>query len=296
MKKENKDSLYAFYRRLHNFVKKNVIFYLKKRERNYELLQKNKKLKNTLAGKRCFIIGNGPSLKMQDLSMLKDEIVFTVNQAVRHDFFEDIRSNYHFWTDPNLFLIDDDSEVDKSIIDMMRRVKSIYNNPICFYPLSQKKFVEKYRLDKELTIKYISPELGWLYENFNESIEFDRQIPVFGTVVQYAISAAIYMGVSEIYVIGCDNTGIVNSVNSILEENDGSNYGYEVSEVEKIRMQRTAKRNGLELDALAYYNDIKSYRLLYEYCKKRNIKLMNCSARTVIDSIPKINLELAIHR
>lgn len=296
MKKKDKDALIAFYRKSHNYIKRNIIFYLKKRKRNYGMLDQNKDLKSTLAGKRCFIIGNGPSLKTQDLTILKNEIVFTVNQAVRHTFFEDIKTNYHFWTDPNLFVIDDSSEIDKSIVDMMKKVKTVNNNPVCFYPLNQKSFVELYGLDKVLNIKYISSELGWLYENFDEPIELDRQIPVFGTVVQYAIVAAIYMGVSEIYLLGCDNTGIVNSVNSILEENDGSNYGYKVSEMEKIRMQRTAKRNGLELDSLAYYNDIKSYRLLYEYCRKRNIKLMNCSARTVIDSIPKIDLELVVHR
>ena len=38
----------------------------------------NKKLENNHKGKRCFTVGNGPSLKKMDLSHLTNEIVFTV--------------------------------------------------------------------------------------------------------------------------------------------------------------------------------------------------------------------------
>lgn len=291
---KNKNKFLALTYRTNHYCKKHLAYKIKSKKKKYYLLEENKALKNVLQGKRCFILGNGPSLKTQDLSILKDEIVFTVNQAARNDAFQIIKTTYHFWTDPNLFVLDENSEADMSIIDVMKNVRTQDNNPICFFPLDKYDFVKNYNLGNVLNIRFISPELGWLYENFDEPIELDKQIPVFGTVVQYAISAAIYMGASEIYIMGCDNTGIVNSVNSILEENDGSNYGYEVTELERIRMQRTAKRNGLELDALAYYNDIKSYRLLYDYCVKRKIKLFNCSSRTVIDSIPKVDYESVV--
>lgn len=290
MNKETKDLLYADFRRISNFIRKTVKYHLTKGRKQYALLESNRDLKGCLRGKRCFIIGNGPSLKQQDLEGLRDEVVFTVNQAARHDFYEKIHSNFHLWTDPNLFVIEEGSSVDSSIVDLMREVKTQDNNPICFFPLEQVKFVEKYSLDKTLNIYYLSPELGWLYEGFEEVFDLERPIPVFGTVVQYAICAAIYMQASEIYLLGCDNTGIINSVNSLLDENDGSNYGYHVSTSEIVRMRRTAERNGLELDSLAYYNNLKSYRLLYNYCTNRNVKLINCSARTVIDCIPRMDL------
>ena len=37
-------------------------------------------LKNTHIGERCFIIGNGPSLKQTDLSLLRDEVTFGMNR------------------------------------------------------------------------------------------------------------------------------------------------------------------------------------------------------------------------
>lgn len=38
------------------------------------------KLKNKYQGKRCFIIGNGPSLTAEDLDKLENEICFAANR------------------------------------------------------------------------------------------------------------------------------------------------------------------------------------------------------------------------
>ncbi len=45
-----------------------------------ESIARLKKYKNIHQGKRCFIIGNGPSLKQTDLSLLKNEITFGMNR------------------------------------------------------------------------------------------------------------------------------------------------------------------------------------------------------------------------
>ncbi len=47
--------------------------------RYFIYLIKLRKLYNIHSGKRCFIIGNGPSLKSEDLDKLRDEISFASN-------------------------------------------------------------------------------------------------------------------------------------------------------------------------------------------------------------------------
>lgn len=47
---------------------------------NSEFSQRIEKLKNINQGKRCFIIGNGPSLKIEDLNALVDEDCFACNR------------------------------------------------------------------------------------------------------------------------------------------------------------------------------------------------------------------------
>ena len=42
------------------------------------VLKQNAKFQNAYPGKRCFIFGNGPSLKNVDFSLFRDEYTFTV--------------------------------------------------------------------------------------------------------------------------------------------------------------------------------------------------------------------------
>jgi hypothetical protein len=46
-----------------------------------ESIQKIKEDHNRYAGKRCFVIGNGPSLQQTDVSLLKDEFTFGMNRV-----------------------------------------------------------------------------------------------------------------------------------------------------------------------------------------------------------------------
>ena len=49
-----------------------------------------KSLHNKFAGKRCFIVGNGPSLNKLDLNLLKDEFSFAVNSI----YYKTMNSGY----------------------------------------------------------------------------------------------------------------------------------------------------------------------------------------------------------
>jgi len=53
------------------------------------------KLENIHRGKRAFFIGNGPSIKNQDLTLLADEITFVTNWFVNHDQYDGIRPTYY---------------------------------------------------------------------------------------------------------------------------------------------------------------------------------------------------------
>jgi hypothetical protein len=152
-----------------------------------------------------------------------------------------------------------------------------------------KGFASKYGLDRELDINYFKIRLNF-FEGFNQPINFTRFLPAMSTVVHFAIFLAIYLGFSEIYLLGCDTTGIVVQIKSSLENNDDNDYSYELSDNEKKRMHTVLAKNGLEGYARSFWHILMSYRVLYKYCKKRKIALYNCSSQTIIDTVPKINL------
>ena len=89
-----------------------------------------RKLKGIHEGKRCFIIGNGPSLKADDLTMIKDnrEISFAFNR-IFHIFSEtDWRPTYYI------------SQDEKMLAGSQKEVR-----------------------DLEAEIKFIPAELEWYY-------------------------------------------------------------------------------------------------------------------------------------
>ena len=131
-------------------------------------------------------------------------------------------------------------------------------------------------------------------DKYNWKMDYSKVVPAFGTVVQYAITLAIYMGFTEIYLLGCDNTGILVTINSILKNNMNDMYSYSVGNEEKERMEKMVSINGLEEYCKSYLYTLQDYRRLYEYCYKKNIKLVNCSSTTVLDSIPKMSLDRVI--
>ena len=66
------------------------------------LWENNKRFHNTHNGERCFILGNGPSLKEVNLRELSNEFVFTVNNFGFVENYTDVNTNVHLWMDMEL--------------------------------------------------------------------------------------------------------------------------------------------------------------------------------------------------
>lgn len=163
----------------------NDIYKKKYRFKNYELI----KFKNMHHGKRCFIIGNGPSLTYQDLQKLykKKEICFGVNRIYLSYEYTDWRPDYYVACD---YLI---VKKDAKIIQELSADKFIrhYFNRIIF--------------NKQEDIY----EYNGIVED-NKGLPFSSDI-VKGvymgkTVVYDCIQIAAYMGFTEIYLLGVDLT------------------------------------------------------------------------------------------
>jgi hypothetical protein len=156
-------------------------------------LTKNEKkirsFKNIHQGKRCFIIGNGPSLNKVDLTKLKDEITFGVNG---------IYLNYDkmgFY--PTYYVIEDYLIAE----DRSEEINSLENSF---------KFIPSY-LDYTLKINNKSVIFN-AYINYRElpfkpqfSENCARKICVGGSVSYMCLQLANYMGFKEIYLIGFDH-------------------------------------------------------------------------------------------
>lgn len=287
-----------FKNRLKNIVKRVVgkkiiqkIHFWKIRKKNHELynnIKTNIYFKNLHKGQRCFILGNGPSLRDVNFELLKDEIVFTVNCFSKVNNFEKVNPNYHLWIDYSFFELREDQKYNHhELMDDYEKMSK--TNAKCFVPAIAYNFIKKYNLDKKLDIHYLL--MG--ENNIKQSnIEYDLAnfITTYSTVVQYAVTVAIYMGFTEIYLLGIDSTSILSFINTLLETKGKEEFhAYDKDDTKERNRQilNTWKMTDVFYDQYCIFH---GYKVLDDFAKKNQIKIINCSSQTIVNELPRKRL------
>jgi hypothetical protein len=160
-----------------------------------------RKLKNTHVDKRCFIIGNGPSLRIGDLDKLKDEITFAFNRIYLIFDKTEWRPTYYC------------SEDNKTIFKSNEEINQL-NIENKFFPTN---FPWDYNLHFKFSDKNSEPK-------FSEDIV--KGIYWGNTVAYSAIQMAIYMGMKEIYLLGIDHSfsKVINGKGEIIIDETAKDY------------------------------------------------------------------------
>ncbi len=163
--------------------------------------EKLKRFKDIHKGKRCFVIGNGPSLRYEDLNRLYEhnEICFGANRIYLAYSYTDWRPDYYVAAD--YMVIRSDSE---NILGMkgIKFIRHFYNH------------IENWKKDDIYEFRSRTRLLG------KPQLSFDMYEGIYQgyTVVYDAVQIALYMGFDEIYLIGVDMTS------GIRCEDEGSHF------------------------------------------------------------------------
>lgn len=275
---------------LRNFVKGHEI-----KKSNFMLYanwKNNRNFKNCYKGKRCFIVGNGPSLKKVDLVKLQNEFVITVNKINLLDNYEELKTNVHIWVDGAFFQQRKDHVLDYSFL--MKCYDDIAKeNPICFVPLRAYPFMKDNLLEEKLNLNYFNDSKS-LADDKVENIDLVSGIYSGTNVIHYAIQIAIYMGFREIYLVGCDATNIIAIMNIIQGKSSMKIHVYDNdnSENDYKKLMESWEMSDVLYDQ---YIVFLGYKKLNSYCHKNNIKLFNCSEETLITEIPHKSLDTVLH-
>lgn len=141
-------------------------------------------LKNKHKGRRCFIIGSGPSLKNEDLDRLKDEVTFACNKIYLAFDSTEWRPTYYSVIDTLV------AENNKPEIDALK-LNKIFEQTIRPY------FTEEQAIWLN-SLDHTSAEERKFSTNALEG--------VYGgsSVLYFQMQLAFYMGIREIYLIGVD--------------------------------------------------------------------------------------------
>lgn len=158
-------------------------------------IKKFRKLKNKYKGKRCFILGNGPSLNAHDLDLIKDEISFASNRVFY--IFDKTEWRPTFYCLQDLNILRETGELCLKAIEVSEATffrATSYNvlkdwnwnlDKVDFIPIW-----ERYNLDNSLP--FALEAKSYLYDGW--------------TVTYMAIQLAVHMGFTEIYLLGVDHS------------------------------------------------------------------------------------------
>jgi hypothetical protein len=208
-------------------------------------------------GKRCFVIGNGPSLCAEDLDKLKcsGEITFASNNIFYIYNQTQWRPSYYVATD-----IDD---------RMKDYIKS--NGDDSFF-ITAYSYCNDFKFDNVNHISMINK----INEDFDISFSDDITVGVVsGKTVTYAmLQIACYMGFSEIYLLGVDFTWGENGNDTHFCK------GYD------------GKDNYFRTQAVKYEEEIyNAYICARNFAEKNNIKIYNATRGGKLEVFPRIDFD-----
>lgn len=258
----------------------------------HELISSNTKFKGIHDSKRCFILGNGPSLDRVNTELLKDEIIFGVNQIMDTQLFDKIDMTYWVCIERAFFgmTVDGTKDYYKKIEKLQGKVK------LCFVPIEGQEYINNYGLEQKLPIAYMAAQLK--YENLEKNLPISREIDISRFMIQgwsvvvYCIQLAIYMGFSEIYLLGCDQSLAYYSMGKVLESTPQTFHVNLKGEDESLKsIEKKMDNNGVMRITREYMVIERQFDILYKYCKDRNIKLCNLTDKSLISCMPNDTLE-----
>jgi hypothetical protein len=227
----------------------------KKYPENYENMLKYKGIHK---GERCFIIATGPSLKIEDVEMLKDEITFGMNSGIYLMEKADWQPSYY---------VSQDKEVYEKLGEDIKKIDE--RGIVKFIGDTATQTVEK--KDVLYTLNLYNHLYG-TKRKISFSEDCYKYISDGWTVTYSAIQLAVYMGFEEIYLLGCD-----------------SNY------MGKKHAETCVKQGENEVLVKGQENfkvvtDI-AYSCAFEYAKEKGIKIYNATRGGMLEVFPRVELE-----
>ncbi len=216
-----------------------------------------KDLKGTCEGKRCFVIGAGPSLTMEDLDAIKDEYSFGVNALILSLDKTKWRPTFYIVSDKYAYekmypQIDAHPELNVWVAE---EIDTVFSLPdwLKVYPTN----LFDYNICK------LKDKISKIA--FSEDL-YAAAYPAY-SVIFVALQFAVYMGFKEIYLLGCD-----------------CNYRQEKQHFIEVEHRNTIPLNDGE-KLIHIHGEFK------KFADSHGVKVINCTRGGMLEVYPRMPLE-----
>lgn len=237
------------------------IFFYRKIYKDRNLGERFQKLKDSKKGNRCFIIGNGPSLKPQDLDRLKDEDCLASNNIYKIFSQTTWRPKYYL-------VIDRYAKIPTETIENLD-VETVFIGDYFwkYHPIQRQDAVC-------LHGKYMFSE-----KNPKISTDISKCYYSASTVSFALMQIAAYIGYSEIYLLGFDH-----------------NYTYEVNKNGKVIKTNTKEahffKDDIPKEIIANVQGMTyAYVAFSEYAKTHGISVYNATRGGKLEVFQRVDFD-----
>jgi hypothetical protein len=232
-------------KRLHQYIQQQTWMVSREGQENQHKLNA---LKVGFTGRRCFVMGNGPSLLKCDLKLLQDEI--TISSNAQYLIWDKMGFSPNFLTVEDRLVAEDRCEE----LNAIRQTTKIFPLDLsyCLKNIGETIFVNLVRDYKH-------------FPRFSE--DFSRIVYWGGTVSALNLQLAYYLGCKEIYLIGFDHdykisgkidnlviTSETEDVNHIHPDYFGKGYRWHDPNLARMEQSYIEARRFLEAKGIVVKN------------------------------------------
>lgn len=227
-------------------------------------LSANTKYKDLYKGKRCFVLGAGPSLKnltIEQQYFLKKEITFGVNFLYRSEVTNIIQPTYYALFD-NLFFT-------KNKFAFRDISEKFLDTTFITLPVGEK-ILEEEKIKNNRIVVYSK-----LYPIDRMQYDLTTNTHITFNVLSECIKAAIYMGFESIYLLGADYSAFAHPVEVHCYEDERN---------------RPMVKNRLGLLLKYYALTTQFHYLLQKESKRKGVQIVNITPGSLLDAYEKKDL------
>ena len=225
--------------------------------------------RNRYLGKRCFVIGNGPSLTISDLNLLQNEVTFAANKIY-------LAFNDTVWR-PTFYSVEDLLVAQTNMAEILAVEGTTKIFPHHMLPLLPRRPNHHYA-------RWLPPA-----DNRSPFREFSTDLAkgiCWGSTITYSmLQMAVHMGFRDIYILGLDHNYV---------EPETKLDGALVSEGEMNHFHPDYRKKG-ELWHYPVLDRLEtSYAFAKTYCDEIGVNVFNASRATKLDVFPKVDLDAVL--
>lgn len=233
--------------------------------------RKLKSYKGKYQGKRCFLVGNGPSLTPEDLDLIADEYSFGCNMIYK--IFEKTRWRPTF----------------HCMVDVMfgRELAQEFADNV------KGEFFTSYHTYRQMPVKPMNTTYAYSYKQDDYQVSRNflaYYIPSGSTVMTYMLELAMFMGFEDIYLMGVDCTSSLKKGGHCIPNYTSS----QITQNDLDRIRKRLRDPSLTADDVAqYYHDrsMFCYRQLKGKADGKGVRIWNATRGGMLEVYPRKQLE-----